>query len=58
MSEASWRSTELFLKTCDLIGDDRLGTRRDDGYHRNMRRRFEAMCRDFCSSMREALAKF
>lgn len=37
-----WKRLELKLKTADLIGCDRCGTHRDDGFHRDYRREFEA----------------
>ncbi|MBN9695701.1 MAG: hypothetical protein J0L85_07860 [Zoogloea sp.] len=38
----SWERLELKLKTADLIGCDRRGTNRDDGFHRSYRREVEA----------------
>lgn len=38
---AHYKRADLFLKTADLIAQDRRGTVRDQGFHRGMRRLYE-----------------
>lgn len=47
-----WKQIELVLRTADLIAADRRGTRRDDGFHRNMRSTFESAMRDLAADLR------
>lgn len=50
-----WARLELKLKTADLIGRDRRGTDRDDGFYRNYRREIEAALLRVVKSMRESV---
>lgn len=51
----SWERLELKLKTADLIGRDRRGTNRDDGFHRDYRREVEAALLRVVKIMRESV---
>ncbi|MBS0367584.1 MAG: hypothetical protein JSS57_00120 [Proteobacteria bacterium] len=50
-----WARLDLKLKTADLIGRDRRGTDRDDGFHRHYRREIEAALLRVVKSMRESV---
>ena len=50
-----WERLELKAKCADLIGRDRCGTPRDDGFHRNFRRDTGAILDDCLKIMREGL---
>lgn len=50
-----WNRLELKCKTADLIGNDRRGTRRDDGFHRGYRREIEQQLVGAVKIMREGL---
>lgn len=51
----SWEHLELKLKTADLIGCDRRGTNRDDGFHRDYRREVEAALLRVVKIMRKSV---
>lgn len=51
----SWERLELKLKTADLIGCDRRGTNRDDGFHRDYRREVEAALLRVVKIMRKSV---
>lgn len=50
-----WERLELKAKCADLIGQDRRGTPRDDGFHRNFRRETREACEAVVRMMREGL---
>lgn len=52
---SSWKGLDLKVKTADLIGQDRRGTCRDDGFHRGYRREIEESLERINKMMRESL---
>jgi hypothetical protein len=49
----NWKGIELHCKTRDLIAQDRAGTPRDDGFHRNRRGAFMRCAESVRDSLRK-----